>query len=595
MRQSDIRRVYDLLRYQLENYQKKDAIACRQTGRWISYSTQDLMSISDQLALGLYRMGIRRQDKIAIVSGNRVEWNLVDLAIQKVGAVSVPLYPTITVEDYRYILEHAECRMAFVENATLYEKVLACGYLQPDAVYTFDKIPGALHWLELKNIGEENFDAPSLSSIDKLIQADDVFSIIYTSGTTGSPKGVMLTHRNVVSNILAAINNLRLDFRHRALSFLPLCHIFERTLVWAYIYKGISVYYAESMDTIARDLQEVRPHVFTAVPRVLEKIYARLLQKARELEGLEKKLYLWALDLAKQYDTRQDKGRWYNLQLSVANNLIFSQWREALGANLKYIICGGAALNPVIARVFWAACIPVLEGYGMTETSPIITAGSPEKQDYCIGCVGEAITGVELKIAEDGEILVKGPNVMKGYYKDPEQTARIIDTDGWLHTGDVGELVEGKYLKITDRKKELFKTSGGKYISPQHIENQLKLSPLIAQAMVIGEGRKFPAAFIVPNWEAVDNWCRKNNLSGQDRALLLERAEIVDLFQKEVDQVNQQLAKYEQIKQFRLIPDEWTIEGGELTPTLKLKRKNILLKYKHLEEEIYKYYEEEVL
>ncbi|GIV39899.1 MAG: AMP-dependent synthetase [Thermonema sp.] len=591
----EIKRVYDLLRYQLEHYQKKDAVADKKSGEWKTYSTQDLMQISDEVALGLHTLGIQKDDKVAIISNNRTEWNFVDFGIQKIGAVSVPLYPTITADDYLYILEHSESKIVFVENEEIYAKALEAvkksKHLTEKNIYTFDQIEGAQHWTVVREAGKQE-NKVLLERRDQEIQPDDLFTIIYTSGTTGKPKGVMLTHSNVVSNVLAAIDNLVLDYRHKALSFLPLCHIFERTLVAAYIYKGISIYYAENMDKIGDNIREVQPHVFTAVPRVLEKVYAKLVQKGYELSGLKKSLYFWALDLAKEYDTQKDQGLLYNIQLAIANNLIFSKWREALGGNLKYIICGSAALNPMIARVFWAACIPILEGYGMTETSPVITATSPNKEDVCIGTVGKVIPGVEVKIAEDGEILVKGPNVMKGYYKDPEKTKEVFDEEGWLHTGDIGEFVQGKYLKITDRKKEMFKTSGGKYIAPQPIENQLKASFLIAQAMVIGEGRKFPAAFIMPDWEALTDWCKKHGIPTDSREAMIQHPKVLEKYQEEVDKINEKLAKYEQIKQFRLVPDEWSIEGGELTPTLKLKRRNILAKYKHLEEDIYKLNEE---
>jgi long-chain acyl-CoA synthetase len=426
-----------------------------------------------------------------------------------------------------------------------------------------------------------------LEEIKKSISPDDLFTIIYTSGTTGTPKGVMLTHRNVVSNIKAAISSLVLGDEHRALSFLPMCHIFERTVTNAYIYKGISIYYAENMDTIGENMKEVRPHVFTAVPRILEKVYEKIMAKARELSPVAQKMFHWALDLAQEYDTQENKGIMYNMQLSVANNLVFDKWREALGGNVKYVICGSAALNPKLARIFWGACIPVLEGYGMTETSPIITAGMPTKEDYCIGTVGKVVEGVQVKLAEDGEILVKGDNVMKGYYKQPEKTAEVFTEDGWLKTGDIGEFVQGKYLKITDRKKEIFKTSGGKYIAPQHIENQLKLSLYIEQAMIVGENQKYPAALIVPMEQELKNWCLENNLVYTTLEEMVDNPQVISLYQDEINEVNHGLAQYEKIKNFAILPSVWSIEGGELTPTLKLKRKNILTKYQQYINGIY--------
>ncbi|PKQ68338.1 AMP-dependent synthetase/ligase [Raineya orbicola] len=585
-----ISRVFDLLEYQAQNFPKKDALACKEYGGWVHYSTQDFISITNQLATAFLELGIQKGDKIAIISNNRPEWNFVDFAIQKVGAVSVPMYPTITAEDYRYILEHSEAKLVFAGSGDIYEKLLKAikesPFLTQENLYTFEQIPNAQHWRNLlKKANKERLK--DLEQIKNSIQPQDLFTIIYTSGTTGKPKGVMLSHKNVVSNVKSAISSLVLTHEHKALSFLPLCHIFERTVTCAYIYKGISIYYAENLDTIGENLKEVQPHVFTAVPRILEKVYEKILAKAKTLSPIAQKLFFWALDLAEQYDTQENKGLFYNLQLSLANNLVFDKWREALGGYVKYVICGSAALNPKLARIFWGACIPILEGYGMTETSPVITAGSPNKEDYIIGTVGKVIEGVQVKIAEDGEILVKGDNVMMGYYKDSERTAETFTEDGWLKTGDIGEWVQGKYLKITDRKKEIFKTSGGKYIAPQPIENNLKLSLYIEQAMVIGENQKFPAALIVPFEEALKNWCLEQGLPYENLTQAIDLAEVQMLYQKEIDKVNEQLAQYEKIKKFVLLPTAWSIEGGELTPTLKLKRKNISQKYEAYINEIY--------
>ncbi|MCS6794891.1 MAG: long-chain fatty acid--CoA ligase [Raineya sp.] len=585
-----ITRVFDLLEYQAQNFPKKDALACKEYGGWVQYSTQDFLQITNQLATAFLELGVQKGDKIAIISNNRPEWNFVDFAIQKVGAVSVPMYPTITAEDYRYILDHSEAKFVFVGSQEIYEKLLKAiensEFLSVDKVFTFDQISSAQYWrCLLKKAKNERLS--EVEQIKASIQPNDLFTIIYTSGTTGKPKGVMLSHKNVVSNIKAAISSLVLTHEHKALSFLPLCHIFERTVTCAYIYKGISIYYAESLDTIGENLKEVQPHVFTAVPRILEKVYEKILAKAKTLSPVAQKLFYWALELAEQYDTQENKGLLYNLQLSLANNLVFDKWREALGGYVKYVICGSAALNPKLARIFWGACIPILEGYGMTETSPVITAGSPNKEDYVIGTVGKVIEGVQVKIAEDGEILVKGDNVMLGYYKDEERTAEVFTEDGWLKTGDIGEWVQGKYLKITDRKKEIFKTSGGKYIAPQPIENNLKLSLYIEQAMVIGENQKFPAVLIVPFEEALRNWCAEQGLPYENLAQAIDLAEVQMLYQQEIDKVNESLAQYEKIKKFVLLPTTWSIEGGELTPTLKLKRKNILQKYESYINEIY--------
>lgn len=586
----EITRVFDLLEHQSIHFPKRDALAAKEYGGWVTYSTQDFIDYSNRIALGLRQLGIGVGDKVAIISPNRPEWNFVDFGIQKIGAVSVPMYPTLTIEDFSYIIQHSDAKLIFVANQELYQKVLQAiqpiEYLDSSKIYTFDRVNTAQYWRQVSDLGAKG-NLKDLEEIKKTIQENDLFTIIYTSGTTGKPKGVMLSHKNVVSNIKAAISSLVLSDEHKALSFLPMCHIFERTVTCAYIYKGISIYYAESMDTIGENLKEVQPHVFTAVPRILEKVYEKIMAKARELSPVAQKLFYWALDLAEQYDTQENKGLLYNVQLSLANNLVFDKWREALGGNVKYVICGSAALNPKLARIFWAACIPILEGYGMTETSPIITAGSPHKEDYCIGTVGKVIQGVQVKIAEDGEILVKGDNVMQGYYKAPEQTAETFTEDGWLKTGDIGEFVQGKYLKITDRKKEIFKTSGGKYIAPQHIENQLKLSLFIEQAMVVGEGQKFPSVLIVPSEQELKKWCLSNGIPYTTLEEVVERPEVVSLYQDEINELNSHLAQYEKLKKFVILGKTWTIEGGELTPTLKLKRKNIAAKYQKEIESLY--------
>jgi len=586
----EVTRVFDLLEYQSHNFPKKDALTVKEYGGWTAYSTQDFIDASNKIALGLKKLGIKKDDKVAIISPNRPEWNFVDFGIQQIGAVSVPMYPTITPEDYEYIFKDSETKIVFAGTQEIYDKILKAikniPELSPEKIYTFDKIANAQHWKAISDLGSlENLK--ELGNIKKSISPNDLFTIIYTSGTTGAPKGVMLTHKNVVSNIKAAISSLVLGEDHKALSFLPMCHIFERTVTCAYIYKGISIYYAENMDTIGENMKEVQPHVFTAVPRILEKVYEKILGKARELSPVAQKMFHWALDLAQEYDTQENKGLVYNIQLSIANNLVFDKWREALGGNVKYVICGSAALNPKLARIFWGACIPVLEGYGMTETSPVITAGMPSKEDYCIGTVGKVVEGVEVKIAEDGEILVKGDNVMKGYYKQPEKTTETFTEDGWLKTGDIGEFIQGKYLKITDRKKEIFKTSGGKYIAPQHIENQLKLSLFIEQVMVIGENQKYPAVLIVPMEQELKNWCLENDILYTSLEEMVKNPQVISLYQDEVNEVNYGLAQYEKLKKFVILPSNWSIEGGELTPTLKLKRKNILTKYQSYINSIY--------
>lgn len=470
----EISRVFDLLEYQSENYPKTDALSAKINGKWVKYSTQAVIEQSNLVALGLLRLGIGKDDKVAIISESRPEWLMTDYGIQKTGAVSVPMYPTITSEDYRYILADAGVKVIFVSTKIIYDKVMKAieniNELSASSIYLFDEVENLQNWAKVKELGSKD-DAQILDKIKAKVTPEDLFTIIYTSGTTGMPKGVMLTHNNVVTNVKAAISSLILDYNTRAMSFLPLCHILERTATCAYVMNGYSIYFAENMDKIGENMKEVQPHIFVAVPRVVEKVYDKIMAKGYELSGVARKLFFWAVDLANQYDTQKSGGFFYNIQLSIANNLIFDKWREALGGNVKYIICGSAALNPRLSRIFWAACLPILEGYGMTETSPVITAGSPYKEDYCIGTTGKVVANVQVKIAEDGEILVKGPNVMKGYYNKPDQTAETFDADGWLKTGDIGEFVQGKYLKITDRKKEIFKTSGGKYVAPQRLEN----------------------------------------------------------------------------------------------------------------------------
>ncbi len=586
----EISRVFDLLEYQSENYPKTDAVSAKINGKWVKYSTQSVIEQSNLVALGLLRLGIGKDDKVAIISESRPEWLLTDYGIQKTGAVSVPMYPTITSEDYRYILADAGVKVIFVSTKIIYDKVMKAieniNELSANSIYLFDEVENLQNWAKVKELGSKD-DAQILDKIKAKVTPEDLFTIIYTSGTTGMPKGVMLTHNNVVTNVKAAISSLILDYNTRAMSFLPLCHILERTATCAYMMNGYSIYFAENMDKIGENMKEVQPHIFVAVPRVLEKVYDKIMAKGYELSGVARKLFFWAVNLASEYDTQKSGGFFYNIQLSIANNLIFDKWREALGGNVKYIICGSAALNPRLSRIFWAACLPILEGYGMTETSPVITAGSPYKEDYCIGTTGKVVANVQVKIAEDGEILVKGPNVMKGYYNKPDQTAETFDADGWLKTGDIGEFVQGKYLKITDRKKEIFKTSGGKYVAPQRLENELKSLSLVEQAMIIGENQKYPAAFIVPNFEAMKSWCHLHNIAYTSDKEMIANQQIINKIQEGINEINERFAQYEQIKQFRLLPDLWTIESGEVTPTLKLKRKNILAKHKAIHDEIF--------
>ena len=581
-------RLFDLLPQLLTKYPKPNMLAYKRDGQWVEYSSQEFVDIANRLSIGLKKEGIVKNDKIAIISPNRPEWNFVDFGMQQLGAVSVPMYPTITVKDYRYIFEDAGVKMIFVADEELLKKVeQATEGMNIRGIYTFDKVKGAKHWSELARQGEGE-DPLQLEPLKAQIKEEDLLTLIYTSGTTGNPKGVMLTHRNIMSNALAVADifpDLRSDAR--ALSFLPICHIFERTAVYSYINRGLPIYYAESMETIGEDLKEVKPEMFTTVPRLLEKVYDKIVAKGMELKGAKRALFFWALRLGNEYEPHKEYGWWYNLQLKMANKLIFSKWREALGGNVKMIVSGAAALQPRLGRVFWAGQIPVCEAYGLTETSPGIAFTRLDAERVRVGTVGELLDGVEVKIAEDGEILVKGPNVMKGYYNKPELTAEVIDRDGWFHTGDVGELREGSFLAITDRKKEMFKTSGGKYIAPQVLENKLKESTLIEQVMVVGEGERFPAALVVPNFDSLREWCKVKQVEYSTDAAMLRHPQVQNKFHREIDKANENFAQYEKIKQYRLLAEPWSIESGELTPTLKLKRKAIHQKNQALIQEIY--------
>ncbi len=578
-----ITRTIDLLSHQLSNYPQPDCLAAKVNGQWVKYSTQDVQTMSNLLSLGLLKLGVGKNDKVAIISFNRPEWVFTDFGIQNLGAISVPMYPTITVEDYRYILNDAEVKVIFVADSELYNKVVAAtdGMDSVKEIYTFDEVHGAKHWSEVVELGKASDEQDKVDALRDSVTPDDTLTIIYTSGTTGNPKGVILTHNNIVSNVQGIVDHVPVNSNHRALSFLPLCHIFERMLLYMYMRIGVSIYYAESIEKVADNLKEVQPHIFTTVPRLLEKVYDKIVAKGMELTGVKRKLFFWALELGLKYDTQKDNGWWYNKQLELANKLIFSKWREALGGNVIAIVSGGAALQPRLARVFWSANIRVMEGYGLTETSPVITFNRYEPENNMIGTVGLPLDNVEVKIAEaDGEILTRGPHVMKGYYNKPELTAEVIDSEGWFHTGDIGEIVHGKYLKITDRKKEMFKTSGGKYVAPQPIENKLKESVVIEQAMVVGDGQKYAAALIVPSFMGLQDYCQHKDIPYTSDAEMITKPEILDKFQREINKANQGLAQFETIKKFTLIPNMWTVETGELTPTLKVKRKNISANYK---------------
>ncbi|MCS6981908.1 MAG: long-chain fatty acid--CoA ligase, partial [Flavobacteriales bacterium] len=547
---AEFKYLFDLLPYAREKYNLPDQLACKREGRWITYSHDDFIRITDHLGFGLLADGLQPGDKVAISSMNRPEWNFVDMACVKLGLIVVPLYPTASVKDYEFILNDAEVKVIFVENEDILAKVQQVKERCPQLkkIYSFNPISHIPLWEDCLKKGEQNPQPERQKEIQAQIKPDDLFTIIYTSGTTGVPKGVMLTHKNIVSNVRSAskIFPEGKTAGTRALSFLPLSHVFERMVTFAYMYLGIAIYYAESMDTIGENLKEVKPHYFTTVPRLLEKVYDKIVAKGNELTGIKKKLFFWALNLGLRFELHNANGFWYALQLALARKLIFSKWKEALGGNVQFIFSGAAALQPRLARVFTAAGITVLEGYGLSETSPVVTANRIEEENRMFGTVGIPIDDVEVKIDTsdgeyrpgEGEICVKGPNVMAGYYKRPDLTAEVIDKDGWFHTGDVGMIINGRFLKITDRKKEVFKTSGGKFIAPQPMENKFKESIYIEQIMVLGENRKFPSALIVPSWDALKKWTDSQGIAYNNNKELIDHPAVRALFQSEVDKYN---------------------------------------------------------
>ncbi|WP_139921648.1 long-chain fatty acid--CoA ligase [Hymenobacter sp. DG01] len=572
----EIRRTFDLLPHLIATSPQADCLVEKKAGTWQPLSTTRVQELSNHVSLGLRQLGIGRGDKVAIISANRPEWVIADLGIAQLGAVSVPMYPTITVEDYRHIFQDAGVRVVLVQDKKLLARVqqavagLAHG---PEHIFTFDKLEGVAHFGELLALGQGENPA-ELEALKAAVQPDDLLTLIYTSGTTGRPKGVMLSHRNILYNCENLTGYLPMSAGQKALSFLPLSHIFERTATYLYLLLGFSVWYAESVERIADNLREVQPQVFTTVPRLLEKIYDKIVAQGQKLAGAKKKLFFWALNLGLRYDTQKDQGFWYNTQLALANKLVFSKWREALGGQVRYIVSGGGALQPRLARVFWAAGIPVMEGYGMTETSPVIAASQPVAEGNFIGAVGPVIPGVEVKIAPDGEILTRSPSVMQGYYNRPDLTAEVIDAEGWLHTGDIGEFIQGIFLKITDRKKEMFKTSNGKYVAPQPLESKISESPLVEQVMVVGEGEKYAAALLVPAFAELRAWAKSHNLpTDLSDAALAAHTQVQQLYEQLVQQANAAFAQWEQIKKVALLPTLWSVESGELTPTMKVKRK----------------------
>jgi len=586
-----ITRLFDFPYYQLEHYNIPDALVTKYNGVWIKTSTEEYIAKANAVSRALLRMGVQKNDKIAIIStNNRSEWGIMDIGILQIGAQNVPVYPTISETDYEYILNHSGASYCFVSDAEVLRKVNLIKSNVPHLkeVFSFDTIENCKNWNDLLHLGEDKSNQDAVEDRKVNVKPEELATIIYTSGTTGRPKGVMLSHNNIVSNVLDSASRIPFEKGNsRALSFLPICHIFERIILYMYQHCGVSVYFGESIEKISDNIKEVKPNVMTCVPRLIEKVYDKIYSKGLELNGIKRKLFFWAVDLGLKYEPYGANGFWYETQLKIARKLIFSKWKEGLGGNLDLMVSGSAALQPRLARVFAAAEMPVVEGYGLTETSPVIAVNDMRNFGFKVGTVGKLIDNVEVKIAEDGEILCKGRNVMMGYFKDEVLTKEVI-VDGYFHTGDIGEIDSEGFLKITDRKKEMFKTSGGKYISPQLLENAMKQSRFIEQIMVIGDGQKMPAAFIQPNFEFIKEWERLHGITiGKTNEEIISNPKVIERIKEEVDFLNEKFGNWEKIKRFELTPDIWSIDGGHLTPTLKLKRKIVMEKYIDLFHKIY--------
>lgn len=591
----EIKRLFDFLTQQIEKNPDLPFLASKVQGAegkvWKHYTFKETQQEADRVSQLLINLGLQKDDKVAIISTNRTEWNLVDLGSQQIGLINVPMYPTISEKDYEFIFNDAGVQYAFVGDADILKRVMPLMGRVPSlkGVYVFDKVGGVPNLFDSL---PSSVDTTEIQKRKYSVTASDLATIIYTSGTTGNPKGVMLTHNNIVSNIKSVEEVTPFAERKRSLSFLPLCHSFERMVFFSYMAFGIHIHYAESLETIGENLKEVRPYCFTTVPRLLEKVYEKIMAKGNDLTGFKRKLFFWSIDLGANYQLGGGNGFFYNIQLSIARKLVFSKWLDALGGEVQFIVTGAAAMQPRLIKLFSAAGVNVLEGYGLTETSPVLCANRMDEKERCIGAVGMPIPGVEVKLAEDGEIIAKGPNIMKGYYNRPDLTAEVIDKDGWFHTGDIGIWVENhgnRFLKITDRKKELFKTAGGKYIAPQAIENKMKESPFIEQMMVVGgDDKKYVSALIVPSFLNLQEWCKQNGIQAESNDQIVSNDKIKQLINAEVEKFNRDFGKWEQVKKFTLLSNEWTVEGGELTPTMKVKRKIIYERYAPHVEEMYK-------
>ncbi|MGB2224764.1 MAG: AMP-dependent synthetase/ligase [Polaribacter sp.] len=588
---TEITRLFDFPYYQLETYNLKDALTTNYGGKWQSTSTQEYIDLSNQLSRGLLRLGVQPNDKIAVIStNNRTEWNVCDIGILQTGAQSVPIYPTISKEDYEYVLNHSESVYCFASDEMIVEKLNKIKKkTKLKGIFTFDDIKGEKSWNEVLELGKDDSNQAEVEAAKDAVKPEDLATLIYTSGTTGRPKGVMLSHNNIVTNVLASKKNVPLEYGNsKALSFLPVCHIFERMILYLYQYCGVSIYFAESIEKLTENAQEVKPNVMTAVPRLYEKIFDKIMLKGEELTGVKKKLFFWAVDLGLKYEPYGKNGWLYEKKLGIARKLIFSKWQAALGGELSLMVSGSAALQPRLARIFAAAGMPIMEGYGLTETSPVVSVSDQNNGGFKIGTVGRVIEDVEVKIAKNGEILVKGPNVMQGYYKDPEKSASVLK-NGYFHTGDKGEIDSEGFLKITGRTKEMFKTSGGKYVIPTLLEGQLKQSLFIEQVMVVGENEKMPAAIVQPNFEYIAEWSEKEKLNlGATNEEIIASEVLINKIQEELNDCNSHFGKWEQIKRFELTPDVWSIDGGHLTPTMKMKRAVIKKIYQDLYDKIYR-------
>lgn len=584
-------RLFDFPQYQLEKYNLTKALNTKVNGEWVHTSSEEFVLKSQMISRALLRLGVKPNDKIAVISStNRTEWNIMDIGVLQIGAQNVPMYPTITADEYAYIFNHSEAIYCFVSDQEVYDKAVAAAKKSSKIkeIYSFDEIPGCKNWTELLTLGADDSNQDEVEKLKAAVKPEDLATIIYTSGTTGTPKGVMLSHHNIVSNVIDSMPRMPYEPGNTvSMSFLPVCHSFERMVQYIYIATGVSIYFAEAIEKIGENIKEVKPHIMTAVPRLLEKVYDSIIEKGNALSGIKKTLFFWATGVGIKYEPYGANGWWYEKKLALARKLIFSKWKEGLGGRLNHIVSGSAALQPRLARMFTAAGMTVMEGYGLTETSPVISVNMYEGGLLRIGSVGKPIDNVEVKIAEDGEILCKGPNVMQGYYKDPERTAEVM-TGAWFHTGDKGEIDEDGFLKITGRKKEIFKTSGGKYVSPALLENEIKKSHFIEQILVVGEGEKMPAALIQPDFEFIKKWAKRKKIELSDKnEEIVVHSKVIKRIAEDVEHYNKRFAKWEKVKKFELTPEVWTIEKGLLTPTMKMKRDKIISKFMSLYNNLY--------